>query len=105
MIYRIEDIEAKELLPGFSGRFVHGENSTLAFWDIKEGAALPAHSHHHEQTSQVLEGRFELTVNGESRIYEPGTVVVIPSHAEHSGRALTDCKILDTFCPAREEYK
>ncbi len=98
-------IEPKELIKGFRGRFVHTENATLAFWEIEEGAVLPEHSHFHEQTACVLEGCFELTIAGETRAYEPGVLAVIPSNAVHSGRALTDCKILDVFCPVREEYR
>jgi len=105
MTVEISQIEPKELIKGFNGRFVHTENATLAFWEIKAGAALPEHSHFHEQVSYVQEGRFELTVDGETRVYEPGLMAVIPSNVVHSGKALTDCKILDVFCPVREEYK
>ncbi len=98
-------IEPKELIKGFKGRFVHTENATLAFWEIAAGSILPGHSHVHEQTACVLEGRFELTIAGETRVYEPGVLAVIPSNVVHSGRALTDCRILDVFCPVREEYK
>jgi hypothetical protein len=34
----------------------------------------------------------------------PGSVGIIPPNAVHSGRALTDCKILDVFSPVREDY-
>lgn len=105
MTYDLQQIEPKELIKGFRGRFVHTEKSTLVFWEIEAGAELPLHAHFHEQTTYVTEGRFELTVAGETQVYEPGLVAVIPSNVEHSGRALTPCKILDVFCPVREEYR
>ncbi len=105
MFKEIKDIPQKELLPGFRGRFAHGENLTLAFWEIDKGSVLPEHSHFHEQTSQVIEGEFEMTVDGNTKILQPGMVVVIPPNAVHSGRALTDCKITDVFSPVREDYK
>ena len=58
-----------------------------------------------EQISQVLEGKFELTINGESKVYEPGGVVIIPSNIPHGGAAITDCKLLDIFSPVREDYR
>ena len=105
MTVELHQIETKELIKGFHGRFVHIEKATLAFWEIEAGAVLPEHSHFHEQTVCMLEGRFELTIAGETRVYEPGVLAVIPSNAVHSGRALTDCKILDVFCPVREELR
>jgi quercetin dioxygenase-like cupin family protein len=105
MTVDLYDVQPKNLIPGFSGRFVHTDQVTLAFWDVEAGAQLPVHSHVHEQTTYVLEGRFELIVEGEAKLYEPGLVAVIPSHAVHSGTALTNCKILDVFAPVREEYK
>lgn len=105
MTYDLQQIEPRELIKGFRGRFVHTEKSTLVFWEIEAGAELPLHVHFHEQTTYVTEGRFELTVAGETQVYEPGLVAVIPSNVEHSGRALTSCKILDVFCPVREEYR
>lgn len=105
MTYDLLQIEPRELIKGFRGRFVHTEKSTLVFWEIEAGAELPLHAHFHEQTTYVMEGRFELNVAGETQVYEPGLVAVIPSNVEHSGRALTPCKILDVFCPVREEYR
>ena len=54
---------------------------------------------------QVLEGKFEFTLNGQTRIYEPGELVVIGSYIPHSGKAITNCKLMDVFSPTREEYK
>jgi len=102
----LNSITEKELLPGFHVRFVHTDSMTLAYWTIEEGAELPEHSHHHEQVlASVMEGEFELTVDGDVQIVRPGDVVVIPSNVVHSGRALTPCKMLDVFHPVREEYR
>ncbi|WP_309148934.1 cupin domain-containing protein [Arenibacter sp. ARW7G5Y1] len=52
-----------------------------------------------------MEGNFEFTLDGITKIYEPGDLVIIPPHVSHSGVALTPCKLLDVFSPTREEYK
>lgn len=101
----LKEIEEKEIVPGYRAKFVHSENMTLAYWDVDPGAALPEHSHPHEQIANVLEGRFELTVDGEPRVLEPGMVAVIPGGVPHSGKALTPCRLLDAFHPLREDYK
>lgn len=105
MKYILKDINAREVFPGFHGRFIHTEQSTLAFWEIDENAVIPEHNHFHEQVMQVYEGEFELQLDGETHILKPGDVLVIPPNAPHGGKALTTCKVLDTFTPVREEYK
>ena len=101
----LKKIPSKEIMPGFSGRLVHSANMTFAHWDIKAGAPLPSHSHAHEQVVNVIEGEFELTVNGESHLLQANDVFIIPSDAIHSGKAITDCKIIDVFYPVREDYR
>ena len=44
MLKVIENIEQKEIMPGFKGRFVHTNSSTIAFWEITKGAILPEHT-------------------------------------------------------------
>ncbi len=105
MLHILENLSARELMPGFVGRFVHGDGCTMAFWDVQKGAELPEHAHPHEQLAHVVEGTFELTVDGEPHVLEAGSVLVIPGDVPHSGRALTDCRILDVFQPARDEYR
>lgn len=93
------------VVPGYRARFLHGEQMTVAYWDVDAGAALPEHAHVHEQIAHVLSGEFELTVAGEPRVLTSGTVAVIPSGVRHSGRAVTDCRLLDVFHPVREDYR
>ena len=104
-IHELGKITAREIIPGFDGRFIHTDSMTAAFWEIREGSELPLHAHPHEQVTIVREGKLFLSMNDENRILEPGMVMTIPSNAVHSGRAITDCKVLDIFCPVREDYR
>ncbi len=101
----LEDLQSKELLPGFDGKFIHTENMSLGYWSIKAGSILPQHAHVHEQVTHVLEGKLEMTIGDKTEVVEPGKVSVIPSGVKHSGRAITDCIALDVFQPVREDYK
>ena len=95
----------KEIVKGFRVRFVHSQNMTIGYWNIEKGAALPEHSHLHEQIANCIEGEFELIVDGEPIHMKAGSVVVIPSDVPHGGRAITDAKLVDVFYPVREDYK
>ncbi len=102
---KLDDIEAKEIIPGYNGKFIHTENMSIVYWDIKADYSMPEHSHPHEQVANMIEGKFELTIEGQKQIVEAGTVAVIPSNAKHSGKAITDCRIIDVFYPTREDYR
>lgn len=101
----LKDIPAKEMFPGYTGRFIHTETMTFAFWEVKAGSRVPEHSHMHEQVAHIMEGTFELTVDGQPLLLEAGKVAVIPSNVKHSGIAVTDCILLDVFSPVREDYR
>ncbi|MEJ2112813.1 MAG: cupin domain-containing protein, partial [Flavobacteriaceae bacterium] len=99
------EINKRELIEGITGRYFHTVSTTIGFVDIEKGAILPEHSHFHEQTTQVTEGKLEMTIDGVTQVLEPGTIISIPSNVVHSARALTHCKVTDIFCPVREDYK
>lgn len=101
----LKNLPVREIIPGYKARFVHSDKMTCAYYRVKAGAPFPEHSHPHEQISNVLEGEFELTIDGETQILKPGLVAIIPSNAIHSGKAFTDCYILDIFHPVREDYR
>ena len=105
MNLKLSEIPSKEIMPGYHGKLIHTNTMSLAFWEVEKGAVVPEHSHVNEQVMQVLEGKFEFTLNGQTRIYEPGELVVIGSYIPHSGKAITNCKLMDVFSPTREEYK
>jgi quercetin dioxygenase-like cupin family protein len=105
MFKNFEDLKQKEIIPGFNARFIHTDTQTLSLVEVEKNAVLPAHAHFHEQISQVIEGDFELIIDGERKVCRKGDVAVIDSNVVHSGKALTQCTILDIFTPVREDYK
>ncbi len=101
----LSEIKSKEIMPGYHGKMVNAETMSWVFWDVDKDAKVPEHSHIHEQIMHVVEGTFEFTLDGKTDTYHPGDVVIIPSNTPHSGKALTQCKLMDIFSPVREEYR
>lgn len=99
------DLEEQTVIPGFHGRFIHSEHMSFVLWRLEAGAVLPEHAHPHEQVVHVFSGELEMTVAGETTSCGPGTVLVIPPHARHSGRVLSDASVMDVFSPVREDYR
>jgi quercetin dioxygenase-like cupin family protein len=91
--------------PVFFSKLIHTDRNTINFITVAAGSSVPRHKHPHQQYTFVLEGKFELTVNDDPQVLDPGRYALIPSEAYHSGIAITDCKLLDIFDPVREDYR
>lgn len=89
---------------GINGALFHSDTLTMGHMVIDNGTPLPEHSHQHEQWLNLIEGEIELTVGDETQIVYPGMTVYIPSNVPHSGKALTECKVIDVFYPVREDF-
>jgi len=105
MITKITDLKEKEVVHGIKGKFVHSDNMTIVYWNIDAGAVMPDHAHPHEQIVNVLEGEFDLIVEGQTHQAKPGFIAVVPSNVKHGGKAKTNVRILDVFYPVREDYR
>lgn len=101
----LNDIPAKEIVPGLFGKFIHGDQTTLGIWEIKKGSKLPEHEHENEQITYIIEGELEMTIGGVTTVFKAGNLQVIPPHVLHSATALTDVKVIDTWTPVREAYR
>lgn len=95
----------RELFPGYRARLVHSDRMTFSYVDVDAGASFAEHDHPHEQVIHLLEGDFEVTVDGETHLMKAGDVAIVPPHARHRGTAITACRILDAFAPVRDDYK
>lgn len=105
MAYHLDTITPKEIIPGYYGKLVHTETMSLVFWEVDENAVVPEHHHPHEQIMHEMQGEFEFTLNGITKVYSAGAIVPITSNIPHSGKAITPCKLMDVFSPPREEYR
>ncbi|RMF93460.1 MAG: cupin domain-containing protein [Nitrospinota bacterium] len=100
------ELEAKELFPGVTMRAAWGEKIMLSFIDLGPHSVVPEHKHPHEQMGIVLEGEFEFTIGGETKVVKAGEAYYIPSNVPHSVRTPAQkARALDIFSPPREEYK
>ena len=101
----IKDIPAKEVVPGITGYYAHGDSLSFGYVIIKAGAVVPEHHHIHEQITYIVEGELDMTIGGKFYPLKAGMYHVIPSHTPHSGVTKTGCVAIDVFSPPREDYK
>jgi quercetin dioxygenase-like cupin family protein len=104
-LVNLEDLPELKIAEGIQVRAVTAETVTVAHVKLGEGALLPEHSHHNEQVVNVIDGELELTVNGQSHLLTRGKVLILPPNVAHSGRAVTDCIVVDVFHPVREDWR
>jgi hypothetical protein len=55
--------------------------------------------------ARIVHTERKLIVNGTPHRLTTGVSFVIPPDVPHSGRALSNCRVLDVFAPVREDYK
>lgn len=104
-LFSLDQLPVREILPGLRARLIHTDRVSHSWVELSAGTSFLEHHHPHEQIVSVIEGELELVVDGAPHRLVPGLVFVIPPRAPHSGRAITDCRVLDAFAPAREDYK
>ncbi len=105
-MFKIAEKEGyKEILPEISLKtLVYGKKMLLSEFVMKKGSHLPAHSHPHEQTGYLVQGRLLLTIGKEIYKVGPGDSWCIESNIEHSAEVLEDSRAIEVFSPLREDY-
>ena len=101
----IKNINPKDLAPGITGHYAHGDKVTFGFVELKKGSSVPMHHHIQEQITYIIEGRLDMVIGGDAFSLTDGMYHVISSNTPHSALAITDCKVIDVFGPVREDYK
>ena len=95
-----------EAVPGVHRRVLAcGDNIMIVQFTIGEGAAVPPHSHPHEQVGHVVSGRMRFQIGDEQRELGPGDGYSVPGGVIHGAVGITDCIAVDSFHPVREDYR
>jgi quercetin dioxygenase-like cupin family protein len=101
----LDTVPAFEPAAGCKLQTPHGERLMLSRVEMKEGAEIPLHRHHHEQAGVVLEGQLQLTIGEETKVLTPGQMYIIPGNVPHRAIALNGrVVVMDVFSPIREDY-
>ena len=105
-IFDLSRQPSRTIFPGVTITTAWGDSLMMSFVQFEfVDAFVPMHQHPHEQMGMGLEGEFDLTIDGESRVIRTGDCYLIPSNTPHSARSITSAaRALDIFHPIREEY-
>jgi len=101
----LQSIPPQLLADGYLGRVVHGEQLTVAVFEVEPGAVLPEHQHANEQFGMVIEGSVSFRVGDETQTLEPGGIWCIPANTPHTVTGgETGAVVVDIFSPARDDW-
>lgn len=102
----LAQIGATQITDGVTMRALFGDAAMISLVELEPHAAVPMHSHPHEQFGYVVSGEIVMSIGSEEHRLQPGAAYVIPGDTEHSGTAgANGCAVLDIFHPVREDYR
>ncbi len=101
-----EEIGPRTLAPGITTKLAWGEKLMLSLVTLEPDAAVPPHTHPHEQMGMLVSGAMELTIGDETRRLAGNEIYLMPGGVPHSAKAGPGGAVaLEAFSPPREEYK
>lgn len=83
---------------------VYGDKSLMVEFRLQKGAALPLHSHPHEQTGYLVRGQIRLTIGEDIHEVLPGDSWCIPGDVLHGAEIVEESVAVEVFAPLREDY-
>jgi quercetin dioxygenase-like cupin family protein len=100
------DWPAVDAVPGVQRRVLAcGEHIMIVQFTIQAGAAVPPHSHPHEQVGHVVSGRMSFQIGDEQRELGPGDGYAVPGGVVHGATGITEVIAVDSFHPVRDDYR
>ena len=94
MITKLPEIEMP--IDSVKGYLIQGEANQSVFFIVSAGTYLPEHSHA-AQGGVVLEGKFEIIIGNEKKVYRKGDSYFVPENVLHAGNYITDVVSFDVF--------
>jgi len=82
----------------------YNEDLMLVKVAFEAGAIGTQHQHIHTQTTCLLSGKFEVTIDGKTEILNAGDSFYVPPASMHGVVCLEAGILLDAFNPRREDF-
>jgi len=101
MFIEPQELPVKEPREGWRGRFFHSDNMTFSCYEVVAGSWVHEHQHENEEVWNIIEGRFEVTVDGETREVGAGAAAIVSPNVRHAVKALTDGRAIVVDHPRR----
>lgn len=99
------DGDVTVLAPGNTRRvLIHTPELMQVEFGFDKGAVGALHSHPHVQVSYVVEGSFEVTIDGVTETVGTGGSFIVPSGLVHGVLALEKGRLIDVFTPLRQDF-
>jgi quercetin dioxygenase-like cupin family protein len=100
-----EDCKVTNCEPGVTRKVLaYSDELMMCEITFEKGAKGYVHSHKHLQITYIAEGKFEFTVDGETKTVSKGDSVYMPSNSVHGVTCLEAGVLVDVFNPKREEF-
>lgn len=82
----------------------HNEDLMLVKVAFETGAIGSLHQHIHTQTTYLLSGKFEVTIDGKTQILNASDSFYVPPTSLHGVICLEAGILMDAFNPRREDF-
>ncbi len=86
------------------GWILQASASQLVFFQFQADMKVLEHSHSYPQWGMVIDGKMELTVDGNPLMCEKGDEYLIPAGAKHYATFLKETRVMDYFSE-KNRYK
>jgi quercetin dioxygenase-like cupin family protein len=81
-----------------------GEKTHMVKFFLDKGGDVPVHSHIHEQTGYLVNGKVILTIDGAEHELGAGDSWTIPGGINHGAEPIEDSVLIEVFSPPRDDY-
>ena len=99
------DVEWQELGGGIKRKVMaYNDQMMVVKVAFEAGGIGELHSHPHTQASFVASGKFDITIDGNTKMLKGGDVYFVPSGLVHGAKCLEDGELIDVFHPFREDF-
>lgn len=100
-----KDVEWLDLGGGIKRKVMAYDDQMMVVKVAFEAGGIGAmHSHPHTQASYVASGKFDITIDGNTKTLKEGDVYFVPSDLVHGAVCLEDGELIDVFHPLREDF-